>query len=65
LISGEISHNPARSSSVGPDKAVFATDTPLGPNKPAIDALNKLDISVADRRKIFAGNAAKLLRRDS
>ena len=29
----------------GADKVVFATDTPLGPIKPAIDALKKLDIS--------------------
>jgi predicted TIM-barrel fold metal-dependent hydrolase len=45
----------------GADKVVFATDTPLGPIKPAIDALNALDISVADRRKIFSGNAERLL----
>src|SRR6201984_219487 len=47
----------------GPDKVVFATDTPLGPIKPAIDALNALDISTADRRKLFSGNAERLLRR--
>ncbi len=46
----------------GPDKVVFATDTPLGPIKPAIDVLNQLDIPDADKRKIFAGNAEKLLR---
>jgi hypothetical protein len=43
----------------GADKVVFATDTPLGPIKPAIDALNALDISAADRRKIFSGNAER------
>jgi predicted TIM-barrel fold metal-dependent hydrolase len=42
---------------------VFATDTPLGPIKPAIEALNALDISAADRRKIFTGNAEKLLKK--
>jgi predicted TIM-barrel fold metal-dependent hydrolase len=42
---------------------VFATDTPLGPIQPAIEAINKLDISDADRRKIFAGNAERLLKR--
>jgi predicted TIM-barrel fold metal-dependent hydrolase len=42
---------------------VFATDTPLGPIKPAIEALKALDISAADRRKIFAGNAEKLLKK--
>jgi len=46
----------------GADKVVFATDTPLGPIKPAIEALKKLDISDVERRKIFAGNAAKLLK---
>ena len=34
---------------------------PLGPIKPAIDALKQLDIAAADRRKIFAGNAERLL----
>jgi uncharacterized protein len=47
----------------GADKVVFATDTPLGPIKPAIDALNALDISAADRRKLFHGNAERLLRK--
>jgi aminocarboxymuconate-semialdehyde decarboxylase len=47
----------------GADKVVFATDTPLGPIKPAIEALKKLEISDADRRKIFCGNAEKLLRK--
>jgi aminocarboxymuconate-semialdehyde decarboxylase len=47
----------------GADKVVFATDTPLGPIKPAIEALNKLDISATDRRKLFAGNAETLLRK--
>ena len=47
----------------GADKVVFATDTPLGPIKPAIEALNALDISAADRRKIFSGNAEGLLRK--
>ena len=46
----------------GADKVVFATDTPLGPIGPAIEALNRLDISDADRRKIFSGNAEQLLK---
>jgi aminocarboxymuconate-semialdehyde decarboxylase len=46
----------------GADKVVFATDTPLGPIKPAIDALNALEISAADKRKLFSGNAEKLLK---
>jgi predicted TIM-barrel fold metal-dependent hydrolase len=64
LIGSKISRNRACSYSAGADNVVIATDTPLGPVKPAIDALNKLDISAEDRHKIFAGNAAKLLRRD-
>jgi predicted TIM-barrel fold metal-dependent hydrolase len=47
----------------GANKVVFATDTPLGPIKPAIEALKKLEISDADRCKIFSGNAEKLLRK--
>ena len=48
----------------GADKVVFATDTPLGPIKPAIEALQKLDIPAADRRKIFSGNAERLLKKE-
>lgn len=46
----------------GADKVVFATDTPLGPIKPAIEALEALDIGDADRRKIFSANAQQLLK---
>ena len=49
----------------GPDKVVFATDTPLGPIKPAIAALKALDVSAVDRRKIFSGNAERLLKKKS
>ncbi len=45
----------------GSDHVVFATDTPLGPIAPTIEAIKRLDIEDADRRKIFAGNAEKLL----
>ena len=47
----------------GADKVVFATDTPLGPIKPAIDALNALGMSETDKRKVFSGNAEKLLKK--
>jgi aminocarboxymuconate-semialdehyde decarboxylase len=46
----------------GPDKIVFATDTPLGPIKPTIEAIDRLGLSDADRRKIYVGNAEKLLK---
>jgi predicted TIM-barrel fold metal-dependent hydrolase len=41
---------------------VFATDTPLGPIKPTIEVIDRLELSDADRRKIYCGNAEKLLR---
>jgi aminocarboxymuconate-semialdehyde decarboxylase len=46
----------------GSDHVVFATDTPLGPIAPTIEAIKRLDIEDADRRKIFAGNAERLLK---
>jgi len=47
----------------GAEHVVFATDTPLGPIAPTIDVINRLEIAEADRRKIFAGNAERLLKR--
>jgi predicted TIM-barrel fold metal-dependent hydrolase len=47
----------------GSEHVVFATDTPLGPIAPTIARIRGLDISEADRRKIFAGNAERLLKR--
>ena len=45
----------------GADHVVFATDTPLGPIAPTVDVVEKLDIDAAARRKIYCGNAEKLL----
>jgi aminocarboxymuconate-semialdehyde decarboxylase len=45
----------------GSDHVVFATDTPLGPIAPTIEAIKRLDIEDGDRRKIFVGNAERLL----
>jgi predicted TIM-barrel fold metal-dependent hydrolase len=45
----------------GADHVVFATDTPLGPIGPAIDVVNSLEISAAERRQLFVGNAERLL----
>lgn len=45
----------------GPQHVVFATDTPLGPIRPTIEALDRLDISADDRRKIAVTNAEQLL----
>jgi uncharacterized protein len=47
----------------GSEHVVFATDTPLGPIAPTIDVIKKLDIAEADRRKIFCGNAERLLKK--
>src|SRR5258708_25911841 len=46
----------------GPDKVVFATDTPLGPIKPTIEVIDKLGLSDEHRRKIYVVHAEKLLR---
>jgi aminocarboxymuconate-semialdehyde decarboxylase len=46
----------------GPDHVVFATDTPLGPIRPTIDSIDRLDLAPEERNKIMAGNAAKLLK---
>jgi aminocarboxymuconate-semialdehyde decarboxylase len=48
----------------GPDRVVFATDAPLGPIGPTIAAIERLELAEADRRKLFAGNAARLLKMD-
>ena len=45
----------------GPDRVVFATDAPLGPIRPTIAAIDRLGLDAADRRKLFAGNAERLL----
>jgi uncharacterized protein len=46
----------------GADHVVFATDTPLGPIAPTIDTIKRLDVADGDRRKIFSGNAERLLK---
>ena len=45
----------------GVNQVVFATDTPLGPIAPTIATVKKLELGSADERKIFCGNAEKLL----
>jgi uncharacterized protein len=52
----------------GPDQTVFASDAPFDPEKgpmyirETIKVLESLDLSEADRAKIFHGNAEKLLK---
>jgi len=48
----------------GSDRVVFATDAPLGPIRPTIAAIDALELGEADRHKIFAANAGKLLKMD-
>jgi uncharacterized protein len=45
----------------GPDHVVFATDAPLGPIRPTIASIERLELSETDKRKLFTANAAKLL----
>jgi aminocarboxymuconate-semialdehyde decarboxylase len=45
----------------GADRVVFATDTPLGPITPTIRTVEGLGLPAAEQRKIFTGNAEKLL----
>ena len=51
----------------GVDKVVFASDAPFDPEggpmyiRDTIKVIDELDISDADRRKIYNGNACKLL----
>jgi aminocarboxymuconate-semialdehyde decarboxylase len=47
----------------GPDHIVFATDTPLGPIAPTIAVIDGLDIDEDARRKIYVGNAERLVKR--
>ncbi len=46
----------------GADQVVFATDAPLGPIAPTIETVKKLGLAPADERKLFCGNAEKLLK---
>jgi len=47
----------------GADHVVFATDAPLGPIAKTIEAVEKLGLDPAVRRKIMHGNAERLLKR--
>ena len=47
----------------GADHIVFATDTPLGPIAPTIAVIDGLDIDDEARRKIYVGNAERLVKR--
>ena len=46
----------------GADRVVFATDAPLGPIAPTIKTVQGLGLAPAEQRKLFRGNAEKLLK---
>jgi len=45
----------------GADRIVFATDTPLGPIAPTLEVIDRLALDPKEQRKVFSGNAEKLL----
>jgi aminocarboxymuconate-semialdehyde decarboxylase len=46
----------------GADRVVFATDAPLGPIAKTITAIDALALDDAERQKIMAGNAGRLMK---
>jgi aminocarboxymuconate-semialdehyde decarboxylase len=46
----------------GAEQVVFATDAPLGPIGPTIETVKKLELAPEDQRKLFCGNAEKLMK---
>jgi len=46
----------------GSAQVVFATDAPLGPIPPTVKAIGELELSADARRRLFCGNAEKLLK---
>ncbi len=60
-LMGGTSGLPAGLKFFGADNVVFATDAPFAPIKATLDALDELDLTAEDRRKILSGNAARLL----
>lgn len=48
----------------GADHVVFASDAPFGPIAESLRALDSVDLTPDERRKILSGNAGRLLRMD-
>jgi predicted TIM-barrel fold metal-dependent hydrolase len=46
----------------GGDHVVFATDAPLGPIKKTLDVIEDLGLDAETKRKIYVGNAEKLMK---
>jgi 2,3-dihydroxybenzoate decarboxylase len=47
---------------LGIDRIMFSVDWPFVANPPAMEWMRTLQISDADKQKIFGGNAKKLLK---
>jgi aminocarboxymuconate-semialdehyde decarboxylase len=48
----------------GIDHAVFSTDCPFAPVKETFDSIDRLELEEADKKKLFGGNAARLMKLD-
>jgi 2,3-dihydroxybenzoate decarboxylase len=50
---------------MGVDRILFSVDWPFVENADGVEWLKRFHLSDADKRKIFGGNAAKLLKLDN
>ncbi len=48
----------------GIDHAVFSTDCPFAPVKETFESIDRLELEEADKKKLFSGNAARLMKLD-
>ncbi len=46
----------------GADHVVFSTDSPLGPVAESLKAIDALELSPADKKKVMSGNAERILK---
>ena len=48
----------------GMDQVVFSTDCPFAPVKETFESIDRLELKEADKKKLFGGNAARLMKLD-
>ena len=48
----------------GMDQVVFSTDCPFAPVKETFESIDRLELEEADKKKLFGGNAARLMNLD-
>ena len=48
----------------GMDQVVFSTDCPFAPVKETFESIDRLELEEADKKKLFGGNAARLMKLD-